>query len=169
MSATALAQELILPPNALIVGVYAYSPSGAVTEYKATDYLVAFDDGTPLLTISAALATSGFSASATNLMIPIGTGMQKRKVKLIAGGAFGNSVQQYNNQGRVAGICVVDIRQVAPVPLGAGATYPFGPRRAGRGRIQGKARRGGRGVLVSGLKFYKVTRYSCVTLEGCRP
>jgi hypothetical protein len=129
----------------LIVGVYAYSPSGAVTEYKATDYLVAFDDGTPLLTISAALATSGFSASATNLMIPIGTGMQKRKVKLIAGGAFGNSVQQYNNQGRVAGICVVDIRQVAPVPLGAGATYPFrraapvgGGYRAKRGAAEGE-------------------------------
>ena len=93
--------ELIIPPNAIIVGAYCYAPAGAVSSGYPADYLIECDDGTTILKVLPGVACSaGWSVSASNLFVPVGTNMQKRRLKLVAGGAGGGTIDQYNGAHR---------------------------------------------------------------------
>ena len=92
--------ELILPPNATIVNAGIKAPangSGGVSSGNPADYLIECDDGTALVKQYSTPASSGFSTLAPDLFIQTKANMQKRKVRLVAGGVAGATVDQANS------------------------------------------------------------------------
>jgi hypothetical protein len=96
----AAAPEIILPPNALITGAYVIVPSGAVSSYNPADWLIECDDGTVILPAYGQFAAQGLQAGVTGLAIAVGTSMQRRKIRLLPGGAGGGNTDQYIASGR---------------------------------------------------------------------
>lgn len=92
--------ELILPPNATIVNAGIKAPangSGGVSSGNPADYLIECDDGTALVKQYSTPASSGFSTLAPDLFVQTKANMQKRKIRLVAGGVAGATVDQANS------------------------------------------------------------------------
>jgi hypothetical protein len=92
--------EVIIPPGAIITGAWLTFPTGAVGSYNPGDWLIELDDGTVILPAYVQFAAQGLTVSVTGLAIAVGTSMQRRKIRLIAGGAYGGNTDQVIAIGR---------------------------------------------------------------------
>jgi len=91
-------QEIILPPNAIVVGARLHSPNlagGGVSSAAAADYKLQTCEAVPtvLLSNNTTPASAGFDALNSELWFPVGSDMNKRCIRLVSG----SSVDQGNS------------------------------------------------------------------------